>query len=672
MVLDRLGGFRIPGRNRYVARLRVVQRRELPDASPADCIHHTFTEAAVQVADQLRVGLGQLPERTMEELDSRDTRTRCRIRHLTGRAGFQRRLEPELAQLRLERTHTALAARPAAGVGAPFTPDAGGVGRLRADVLGERSEQTGEQRVGRRVEAEARRSRGEEVQMLRASDGPAVYRFHVDQAGVPQAIQVEADRVGMKAEAIGEILCRHRCGRARQLFVHGVPGLVAQRLEHCELVHDLTVAARGHIFKTEAVFIRMQRDPMSALDTPDPDDPGAPVHAPVAGPPPGVDDVRRILEGVIDPELHASIVDLGMVDDVTVDGGGGVRVTVALTTAGCPLRAQIKRDVESKVRGLRGVRDVKVEYGEMTQEQKTAAMQRARFNARENAAPTEVASTTRVLAIASGKGGVGKSSVTVNLAVALAARGLRVGVLDADIWGFSVPRMLGVDGRLGGADGKIAPHSITVPAGVGATGEIRVVSMGFLVDDEGTALMWRGLILTKALEQFLTDVRWGELDYLLIDMPPGTGDIQMGLARMLPQAEMLVVTTPAVAAQKVAVRVADMARRSYMKVVGVVENMSEFVAPDGSRHAIFGSGGGAQLAAEIDAPLVARIPIEAAVGAGGDTGSPVALADPASAAGAAFHELAERVATDLLPPIEMSSCTARMLDLVENVGGSAT
>ena len=202
-----------------------------------------------------------------------------------------------------------------------------------------------------------------------------------------------------------------------------------------------------------------------------------------------------------------------------------------------------------------------------------------------------------MLAIASGKGGVGKSSVTVNLAVALAARGLRVGVLDADIWGFSVPRMLGIDGRLGGTDGKITPHVVSIPnARGGQPGELDVVSMGFLVDDEGTALMWRGLILTKALEQFLTDVRWGDLDYLLIDMPPGTGDIQMGLARMLPQAEMLVVTTPALAAQKVAVRVADMARRSYMKVAGVVENMSEFVAPDGRAHALFGSGGGEALA----------------------------------------------------------------------------
>jgi ATP-binding protein involved in chromosome partitioning len=376
-----------------------------------------------------------------------------------------------------------------------------------------------------------------------------------------------------------------------------------------------------------------------------------------------------MLAGVIDPELHASIIDLGMVDDVTVSDDGHVRVKVALTTAGCPLRGQIKADVESKVRGLPGVTDVDVEYGEMTPEQKTAAMQRARFQARENAEPTEVPATTRVIAIASGKGGVGKSSVTVNLAAALAARGLTVGVLDADIWGFSVPRMLGVDGRLSGEDGKIHPHTVEVPnpSDPSAPGLLKVVSMGFLVDDESTALMWRGLILTKALEQFLTDVRWGDMDYLLLDMPPGTGDIQMGLARLLPQAEMLVVTTPALAAQKVATRVADMARRSYMKVTGVVENMTAFVAPDGERYALFGDGGGAALADEIGAPLVAQIPLEPAVSIGSDTGHPVALSAPDSPAGKAFHSLAGRIVDELLPPIEMAGCTARILDLAANL-----
>ncbi len=190
-----------------------------------------------------------------------------------------------------------------------------------------------------------------------------------------------------------------------------------------------------------------------------------------------------------------------------------------------------------------------------------------------------------------------------------------------------------------------------------------MVSMGFLVDDESTALMWRGLILTKALEQFLTDVRWSELDYLLVDMPPGTGDVQMGLARLLPQTEMLVVTTPALAAQRVATRVADMARRSYLKVVGVVENMSEFVAPDGQHFAVFGSGGGAALAAEIGAPLVASIPLEPALSEGSDDGTPVAWAHPDSPAAAAFHELAARIVRDLLPPVEMAGCTARIFEL---------
>jgi ATP-binding protein involved in chromosome partitioning len=187
--------------------------------------------------------------------------------------------------------------------------------------------------------------------------------------------------------------------------------------------------------------------------------------------------------------------------------------------------------------------------------------------------------------------------------------------------------------------------------------------MGFLVEDESTALMWRGLILTKAVEQFLTDVRWGNLDYLLIDMPPGTGDVQMGLARLLPQTEMLVVTTPARSAQRVATRVADMARRSYLKVVGVVENMSEFVAPDGQRFAVFGEGGGEALAAEIGAPLVARIPLEPAVSAGGDAGAPLAWSQPDSPAGAAFRDLAAKVVEELLPPVEMAGCTARIFEM---------
>ena len=405
-----------------------------------------------------------------------------------------------------------------------------------------------------------------------------------------------------------------------------------------------------------------------AFRPPDPDDPGAPVHRPAEGPPPDPGAVRRALEGVIDPELHASIIELGMVRDVRVDDSGEVSVKVALTTAGCPLRAQIQTDVESKVRGLPGVTDVRVEYGEMTSDEKSAVMQRARWQARENAPGTEVLPTTRVIAVASGKGGVGKSSVTVNLAAALAGQGRTVGVLDADIWGFSVPRMLGVEGRLGGSDGKIDPNVVEVPSlddPSGSPGQIKVVSMGFLVDDAETALMWRGLILARALEQFLTDVRWGEMDYLLIDMPPGTGDIQMALARLLPSTELLVVTTPALAAQQVAARVADMARRSYLKVVGVIENMSAFAAPDGTRHAIFGEGGGAALADEIGVPLIGAVPIEPAVSAGGDAGTPVAITAPDSAVGTEFHRIAGRIVDDLLPPLDLSSCTARIFDLAE-------
>jgi ATP-binding protein involved in chromosome partitioning len=395
------------------------------------------------------------------------------------------------------------------------------------------------------------------------------------------------------------------------------------------------------------------------------DDP--PVTEPSAAAP-SPDDVRSMLAGVLDPELHASIVDLGMVHGIEVSPDGDVAIKVALTTAACPLRGQIGNDVRSKVSGLAGVREVTVEYDEMTQEERSNVMQRARWQASQQAPPTEISATTRVIAVGSGKGGVGKSSITANLAAALAARGLTVGVLDADIWGFSIPRMLGAQARLAGTKGpdgtgKIVPHEVDVAGG----GRLKIVSMGLLVDDEDTALMWRGLILAKALEQFLVDVRWGDLDYLLIDMPPGTGDIQMALARLLPQAEMLVVTTPAQGAQKVAARVADMARRSYLKVLGVVENMHAFIAPDGSSHAIFGSGGGRRLAALTGAPLVGEVPIDGAVSEGGDVGRPVVLSHPELPAARALTEIARRIVEELLPPVEMAGCTARMFELVEKL-----
>lgn len=362
----------------------------------------------------------------------------------------------------------------------------------------------------------------------------------------------------------------------------------------------------------------------------------------------------------MDPELHDNIVDLGMVRSATLEDGVA-HVTIALTTAGCPLRATIKRDCETRVGSLPGVERVKLHWDELNAEEKARVMERARQNARDTASPTQVPSTARVLAVASGKGGVGKSSVTVNLAAALAERGFIVGVMDADIWGFSVPRMLGVDGRLearapeaGEERGKIVPDQR--PQG---RGQLKVVSTGLMVDTEETALMWRGLMLAKAVEQFLHDVEWGELDYLLIDMPPGTGDVQMALARLLPQAEMLVVTTPALSAQKVAVRVADMARRSHMPIVGVVENMSAFVTPDGQAWPLFGEGGGQRLADEIDAPLLGSIPLEPAVSAGGDTGTPVAV-DGSGHAAEAFRDIVEQLVTEIAPPVDMAGCSARI------------
>jgi ATP-binding protein involved in chromosome partitioning len=367
----------------------------------------------------------------------------------------------------------------------------------------------------------------------------------------------------------------------------------------------------------------------------------------------------QVLRGVIDPELGSDIVDLGMARSATIDDSGVVAVTVALTTAGCPLRAQIQRDVKTRVGSLPGVTGVSIDWTEMTAEQRSAAMGKARWNAREASPANAVPPTTKVICVASGKGGVGKSSVTVNLATALGLRGLRVGLLDADIWGFSVPRMVGIDGRLQAKPGekKIIPQSLRIGK---SGGRLEVVSMGLLVDDEEDALMWRGLMLNRAVQHFLEDVAWSDdLDYLLIDMPPGTGDVQMGLARMLPRAEMLIVTTPGLAAQKVAARAATMARKTYLRICGVVENMSAFAAPNGERFALFGEGGGKALAQDVGAPLLASIPIEAAVAAGGDAGSPVVLGDGPAAE--AFKQLAERIVTEAVPPVDMAGCSARML-----------
>lgn len=375
-------------------------------------------------------------------------------------------------------------------------------------------------------------------------------------------------------------------------------------------------------------------------------------------PAPTEEEVRNLLRAVIDPELGDNIVDLGMAGEITM-ADGIVTIGVKLTIRGCPLRAQIQKDIRSRLEVHPWVQKVKIDWGEMTADERTAVMSRARWNARENATDTAVPTNARVLAIASGKGGVGKSSVTVNLAAALAAAGKTVGVLDADIWGFSVPRMLGMPDRLEAqkVDGRDKPMIIPNERIVGK-GVLKVVSTGMLVEDEGTALMWRGLMLTKAVEQFLNDVQWGHLDYLVIDMPPGTGDVQMGLARMLPRTDLLIVTTPAVSAQKVAIRAADMARRSFLRVAGVIENMSSFECDHGESYALFGTGGGQALADEVGVELLGQVPIEPTVAAGGDAGEPVVLAGIGKAA-EVFSRIAARIIEDTPDNGDMAGCSAR-------------
>ena len=365
------------------------------------------------------------------------------------------------------------------------------------------------------------------------------------------------------------------------------------------------------------------------------------------------------MRGVIDPELHADIVELGMVRDVVIDGGE-VAIEIALTIAACPMRDQIENDVVRRVGAIPGVDSVTTQVVAMTQEQRSALMERARLWARENAQPTMVSPTTRVLAVSSGKGGVGKSSVSVNLALAIAELGYPTGLLDADIWGFSIPRMLGANSErlMAGEDRKIEP--------LDAMG-LEVVSTGLLLDDEDTALMWRGLMLSKALEQFLTDVAWSdELQYLILDMPPGTGDVQMSLSRMLPQAEMVVVTTPQRAAQKVAARVADMARRSHMPIIGVVENMSGFTTEEGRHYELFGAGGGQELADDLAVPLLGQVPLDPDVVSGGDDGHPVVAQDQPGPAADAFRDIAKRV-TELVPPADQDTCSARIAVLAEQL-----
>ena len=368
---------------------------------------------------------------------------------------------------------------------------------------------------------------------------------------------------------------------------------------------------------------------------------------------PSIDQLIDALRPVQDPELHRSIVDLGMVRDVVIDKKGTVGLTVVLTIAGCPLRNEIQARVNTALRALDGVSDVNLNFGVMNDDERAAVRQMLNGNpgATAGSAPAQghaegrtisfaqPGSKTRPILISSGKGGVGKSSVTTNIAVAMAALGYKVGIVDADIYGYSIPRMLGTD-----RDPVVIDNMLLPPEAWG----VRCISIGYFVP-EGQAVVWRGPMLHKALEQFLTDVYWDEPDFLFIDMPPGTGDIALSLSQYLPRAEVLVVTTPQEAAQKVARLSAAMAVKVNLPVRGIIENMSWFTGDDGKRYELFGKGGGQILADELNVPLLAQIPLLNALREGGDDGHPIAAVAPDSEVGKVFFAIAKYIAEDMKP-----------------------
>jgi ATP-binding protein involved in chromosome partitioning len=357
---------------------------------------------------------------------------------------------------------------------------------------------------------------------------------------------------------------------------------------------------------------------------------------------PSVDAVKAALNGVHDPEINRPITELGMVKDVTVAADGTAKVAVWLTVAGCPMRDTITSRVTTAVSAVPGIRDVQVELDVMSDAQRTALRQQLRGTTEEPRIPfAEPGSLTRVYCIASGKGGVGKSSVTVNLAVAMADRGLSVGVVDADIYGHSVPGMLGTTARPTQVEKMIMP-----PTAHG----VKVISIGMFTKDN-TPVVWRGPMLHRALQQFLADVFWGDLDVLLLDLPPGTGDIAISVAQLIPNAEILVVTTPQRAAAEVAQRAGSIALQTRQRLIGVVENMSWLEMPDGSRNHLFGSGGGQVVADALtrslgsEVPLLGQIPLDPRLRETGDAGTPLVLADPSSPASVVLRGIAERLAT---------------------------
>ena len=350
-------------------------------------------------------------------------------------------------------------------------------------------------------------------------------------------------------------------------------------------------------------------------------------------------DVRKALVAVIDPEIRRSVVELDMVRGIAIDGGR-VDVTIALTVAGCPMKANLEQQVQQHVGAVAGVESVGLAFDVMTSDERTALRQRLSGGTAGEERKLSLHPSTRVIAVASGKGGVGKSTLTANLAAALALEGAEVGVIDADIYGYSMPRMLGVSRRPVAVDQMMIP-----PVSHG----LKIMSIGFFVDGDG-AIPWRGPMLHRALEQFLSDVHWGELDYLVVDMPPGTGDISISLGQLLPQPDLLIVTTPQAAAQKVAMRAADVAAKTGMRVAGVVENMSHLVCSCcGEITRPFGEGGGRLLADELGVPLLSQVPLDEPLREASDAGTPLVLSHPHAASAAAIRELATAVPGVLRP-----------------------
>jgi ATP-binding protein involved in chromosome partitioning len=351
--------------------------------------------------------------------------------------------------------------------------------------------------------------------------------------------------------------------------------------------------------------------------------------------------VLESLRAVIDPELRRDIVELEMVRSIDVHATGVVDVMVSLTTPGCPIRSHFQTGVDSAVRGLEGVTGVNISFDVLSDNEKQALGRKLGRNTLPEGALAQV---KNVICIGSGKGGVGKSSVTANLAAALAADGKLVGVLDADVWGYSQPRMFG----LGAERPKVNGERKIIP--LQAAEGIKVMSIGFFVEED-SAVVWRGPMLHKALQQFLEDVDWGELDYLLIDLPPGTGDVSMTLAQLLPQAKFIIVTTPQPVAQKVARRSAEMASKLKLEIAGVIENMSGFVTPTGERYQLFGEGGGQLLAEELEVPLLAKVPLTMPLREQSDAGIPLVFSDPDDPAAQAIGHGARGLIA--LSPVEL-------------------